>query len=200
MHTEPARIKQGELVLFQTTEDLLLVDGEGKVLGLESKQACHQGEGLLHAAFLVLVFDKAGSLLLARRSPEKSLWPGFWDGTVASHYLPSPDRPTRIKDKIRQELGVEAGDPEFRFRFQYRASYLDRGSECELCDVFVLKGIAPDSLRANPAEIAELRTADATALKRDIGSDPGAFTPWFLTAFERLFGPAAGDHRPDSGS
>jgi isopentenyl-diphosphate delta-isomerase len=183
----------------QTTEYLLLVDGEGRILGRESKQACHQGEGLLHAAFLVLVFDKTGSLFLARRSSEKMLWPGFWDGTVASHYLESPDRPTRIKDKIHQELGVEPADPEYRFRFQYQASYQDRGSECELCDVYVLKGVSPKSLRVNPAEISEFRTLDVDALKKEIAADPGVFTPWFLIAFQRLFGPDAGKPRPKSG-
>ena len=185
--------------MSQSLEYLLLVDGEGRVLGQESKQACHQGEGLLHAAFLVLVSDKAGSLHLARRSPEKSLWSGFWDGTVASHYLQSPDRPTRIRDKVHQELGVEAVDPEYRFRFQYQASYQDRGSECELCDVYVLKGVAPDNLRVNPAEISEFRTVDVDALKREIAADPGVFTPWFLIAFQRLFGPDAGAERPKSG-
>ncbi|MCJ7611485.1 MAG: NUDIX domain-containing protein [Candidatus Aminicenantes bacterium] len=179
-------------------EYLLLVDGEGRVLGRESKEACHRGQGLLHAAFLVLVFDKAGSLLLARRSPEKSLWPGFWDGTVASHYLQSPDRPTRIREKVHQELGVEAADPEYRFRFQYQASYKDRGSECELCDVYVLKGVAPDDLRVNPAEISEFRTVDLDALKREIAAEPGVFTPWFLIVFQRLFGPDAGEQRPKS--
>jgi len=175
----------------QTMEHLLLVDGDGRVLGRESKQACHHGEGLLHAAFLVLVFDKAGSLLLARRSSEKKLWPGFWDGTVASHYLSSPDRPTRIRDKVRQELGIESSDPEYRFRFQYQVSYLDLGSECELCDVYGLKGIAPDSLRLNPAEISEFRFVDVDTLKREIAADPVVFTPWFLTAFQRFFGPDA---------
>jgi isopentenyl-diphosphate delta-isomerase len=174
-------------------EYLLLVDGEGRVLGRETKQACHQGEGLLHAAFLVLVFDETGSLLLARRSAEKSLWPGYWDGTAASHYLSSSDRPARIRDKVRQELGVEAPDPEYRFRFQYRASYKDRGSECELCDVYVLKGVARNSLEINPAEISETRSVEVGALKKEIAADPSALTPWFLIAFKRLFDSDAGE-------
>jgi len=173
----------------------LLVDSEGLVLGRGSKQACHQCKGLLHAAFLVLVFDRTGSLLLAKRSPEKKLWPGFWDGTVASHYLQSPDRPTRIKDKVHQELGVEPAEAEYRFRFQYQASYQDRGSECELCDVYVLEGVAPDDLRVNPAEVSEFRTVDIDALKREIAAGPGAFTPWFLIAFRRLFEPDADSGR-----
>lgn len=183
----------------ESGEYLLLVDGEGRVLGRESKQACHEGEGFLHAAFLVLVFDKTGSLLLTRRSPEKSLWPGFWDGTVASHYLESLDRPTRIRDKVRQELGVEAANPEYRFRFQYQASYQDRGSECELCDVFVLKGVATADLRVNPAEISESRSMDLDSLKKEIAADPGLFTPWFLIAFQNLFGAGAEEPRPKSG-
>jgi isopentenyl-diphosphate delta-isomerase len=200
MHAETAVIIQGELLLPQDMEELLLVDVEGRVLGRETRRACHQGDGLLHAAFLVLALDKAGSLLLARRSPEKSLWPGFWDGTVASHYLPSPDRPTRIRDKIRQELGIETADPEFRFRFQYQASYQDRGSECELCDVYVLKGVSPISLRVTPAEISEFRTVDRGDLKSEIAADPGLFTPWFLIAFQRLFGLDARQQNPISGS
>jgi isopentenyldiphosphate isomerase len=65
---------------------LCVVDETGRFLREEEREIRHLGDGLLHSAFLVVVFNEKKELMLARRSAQKKLWPGFWDGTVASHY------------------------------------------------------------------------------------------------------------------
>src|SRR3989338_340615 len=66
-------------------EYLVLVDKDDNPIGTEEKVKCHLPNGKLHRAFTALLFDKNGRLVLTRRAKEKMLWPGDWDGTVASH-------------------------------------------------------------------------------------------------------------------
>ena len=45
-------------------ESLILVDDQDREIGFCSKEDCHRGEGLLHRAFSVFLFDDTGRLLL----------------------------------------------------------------------------------------------------------------------------------------
>ena len=58
-----------------TMSDLILVDGGDAPKGYAEKVLCHSGDGRLHRAFTVLLFDDDGRLLLTRRSSTKMLWP-----------------------------------------------------------------------------------------------------------------------------
>ena len=44
-------------------ERCILVDSDDSVLGSETKLTCHYGDGLLHRAFSVLIFDSEDRLL-----------------------------------------------------------------------------------------------------------------------------------------
>ena len=66
-------------------EYVILVDNNDNPIGLEEKVKCHLPNGKLHRAFTALIFDNKGRLVLTKRSSSKMLWPGDWDGTVASH-------------------------------------------------------------------------------------------------------------------
>ena len=48
-------------------EPLILVDSDDLVLGHLDKAACHEGQGILHRAFSVFLFDAQGRVLLQRR-------------------------------------------------------------------------------------------------------------------------------------
>ena len=67
------------------TEDLILVDPQDQVQGHLNKAACHLGEGLLHRAFSVFLFNAEGELLLQQRSEQKKLWPLYWANSCCSH-------------------------------------------------------------------------------------------------------------------
>ena len=49
-------------------ELLILVDEKDNVLGYESKKECHEGQGLLHRAFSIFIFNDKNELLLQKRS------------------------------------------------------------------------------------------------------------------------------------
>ena len=55
------------------SESLILVDAAGRAIGHMSKTDCHQGRGILHRAFSLLIFNDSGELLLQQRAPAKPL-------------------------------------------------------------------------------------------------------------------------------
>jgi isopentenyl-diphosphate delta-isomerase len=174
---ESARIVSSE------SEELILVAEDGTELGTMSKAECHDGDGILHRAFSLFVFNDDGELLLQQRSGEKRLWPLYWSNTCCSHPRAGETMDEAVERRIRQELGF-ACDFEHVYRFAYHARYGDEGSERELCSVFLGRSNGP--VAANPHEIAEVRFLSAGQLDRELESDPGQFTPWFKMEWARL--------------
>jgi isopentenyl-diphosphate delta-isomerase len=166
-------------------EYITIVDKDGNYLGKEEKGKCHKGNGILHSAFLVMVFNEKLELMLAKRSQKKSLWPGFWDGTVASHYPSKLNQEKTIKDRILHEIGARCEKIKYLFKFRYQIEYKDIGSENEICDVFMVKGIKSVDVSPNKSEVSEIKFLDIPELKNDISGNSKHYAPWFLIALEK---------------
>jgi isopentenyl-diphosphate delta-isomerase len=169
----------------QKIEYITLVDKNGNYLGTEEKEKCHLGKGILHSAFLVMIFNEKLELMLAKRSPEKTLWPGFWDGTVASHYHSEKNQQARIQERIFHEIGVSCDQINYLFKFHYHAGYRDVGSENEICDVFVARDIKSGDISPNESEISEVKFLDFSELKNEIHENSETYAPWFLIALDK---------------
>jgi len=178
--SSPDRITE---VVSSEDEPLILVDESDRVVGHLSKGACHDGEGVLHRAFSLFVFNRSGQLLLQRRSPEKRLWPLFWSNSCCSHPRQDETMDQAVRRRLREELGLES-DLHFLYKFQYQARYEDVGSENEICWVYV--GVADGSPEPNPNEIADHRWLTPSQLDDEMESAPESFTPWFQMEWERV--------------
>ena len=64
-------------------------------------------DGDWHLAAFVWVFDRAGRLLLQRRSPDKDVWPGLWDASAAGHVTAAERASLAAVRELEEELGVE---------------------------------------------------------------------------------------------
>lgn len=167
-----------------TREELLIrVDENDRILRYETKDLCHQGEGLLHRAFSIFIFNEQGRLLLQRRSAEKLLWPLYWSNSVCSHPREGESYEDATMRRLQEELGIST-PLHFLFRFHYRATFHDVGSEHELCSVYI--GKFDDTIRANEYEIAEWKYVDFDALHQDLLAHPETYTPWFKVEWERI--------------
>lgn len=72
-----------EMIESEKSEELLiLVDKVDRIMGFERRGKCHEGEGLLHRAFYIFLFNDRNELLLQKRSANKLLWPLFWSNSV----------------------------------------------------------------------------------------------------------------------
>jgi len=174
--------RNDEVVSFED-EPLILVDEHDNVVGHESKAACHEGDGLLHRAFSIFLFDDRGRLLLQRRSAQKRLWPGYWSNSCCSHPRRGEDDHEAAERRIYEELGVQ---PPLRylFRFRYQARFGEIGAEHELCSIYVARTEATVSVNVN--EVAETRHISPEQLDLELREQPAAYTPWLKLEWPRI--------------
>ena len=155
-----------------------------------SKERCHQGRGLLHRAFSLLIFNDRGELLLQRRAGTKRLWPHFWSNSCCSHPRRSESMEAATHRRLYEELGLTC-PLHFLFKFQYQAQFDSVGAEHELCSVFI--GRSSARVRIDPNEISAWRWVSPESLEEEMrGSGGERFTPWFTKEWERIWQ----DHRP----
>jgi len=172
-------------VVSSESEELILVDLSDNELGFLSKEACHNGEGILHRAFSLFIFNPDGELLLQKRSAGKRLWPLFWSNSCCSHPRKGESMDVATRRRLREELGIEV-DLEFVYKFSYRAQFGELGSENELCSVYF--GKTGQAYSANSNEVADARYVSRKALQNELQTNPDEFTPWFKMEWERLCG------------
>ncbi len=165
------------------SEELILVDRDDVVSGHASKAACHDGEGLLHRAFSLFIFNDEGELLMQQRSAQKRLWPLYWSNSCCSHPRRGETMRVAVHRRLEQELGICAR-LRFLYKFAYHAEYEELGSERELCWVYV--GTSSDQVHANDNEIAAWRFVDPDELEVEIAHQPQRFTPWLRLEWQRL--------------
>jgi isopentenyl-diphosphate delta-isomerase len=170
-------------VVSSEEEPLILVDASDRELGFLSKGACHDGDGILHRAFSLFVFNPAGELLLQQRSADKRLWPLYWSNSCCSHPRRGETMEEATERRLDQELGMTA-NLDYLFKFQYHAPFRDLGSEHELCWVFA--GTSSVEPRPNANEIADIRWVTPKELDDEFANEPESLTPWFAMEWPRV--------------
>lgn len=167
---------------WRRDEQVIGVDRDDNEVGLVSRISAHGPDCSLHRAFMVLLVDEAGRLLLCRRSEHKLLWPLCWADSCAGHPRPGEDVRDAASRRLREELGCA---PVLRpiGRFVYKAQFGEVGCEYELCHVFVgaVCDVVPD-----PAEVAEVGLFDPAQLQGEISERPNDFVPWVGECLRRF--------------
>ena len=150
-------------------EALIRVDERDNVIGPVSKIDAHQGSGIFHRAFSILLFNSEGKLLLQQRSGDKVTFPNVWANSCCSHPLHSDDeledtdhigtKKAAIR-KLEQELGIDPtsiniDDFVFMTKMRYSARMNPEWIERELDHILMLT--ADVQLNPNPNEIAAVR-------------------------------------------
>jgi mevalonate kinase/isopentenyl-diphosphate delta-isomerase type 1 len=164
-------------------QKLVTVDDNDTITGHCTREKCHAGEGILHRAFSIFIFDRKGRVLLQKRSKQKTLWPLYWSNSVCSHPRAGESTHAAAQRRLTEELGIST-PLSFLFKFSYQARYGDAGSENELCSVFI--GRTDETIQADPQEIEQWRFVSIQALEEELASSPERFTPWFKIEWQRL--------------
>ena len=162
---------------------LVLVDENDNVTGSETKEKCHDGDGILHRAFSAFIFNSKNQLLIHKRSGLKRLWPLYWTNTCCSHPSINETYEEGGERRVREELGISC-PLKFLYKFHYQVPFKDKGSENEMCAVLV--GRCDDEPKPDPKEVAEWKFADIDELAKDIENNPDNYTPWFKMEMKRL--------------
>ena len=162
-------------------EYLIVVDSNDNQIGTEEKVKCHLPNGKLHRAFTILLFSKDGKLLLTQRSMSKMLWPGDWDGTVASHPRQSETYVSSAERRLPQEIGITC-KLDYLFKFEYHVPYKNVGSENEICGTLIGIIEDPRKIKLIKNEISATKWVNFHELLVEIKKSPGIFCPWMLVA------------------
>lgn len=174
---------QTSRIVSSEDEPLILVDLEDRQTGCLNKAECHNGEGILHRAFSIFLFDDNGRLLLQKRAAGKRLWPGYWSNTCCSHPRDGESIEYALGRRLEDELNTRS-DLQYVYKFVYQAKFGELGSEHELCHVYL--GRIGSEPVANPTEIDEMRYVSASELDLELQQTPDAYTPWFKLEWQRL--------------
>jgi len=183
--TRPSRSRLPDPVVSREDELLILVNDDDEEIGFLDKAACHDGEGVLHRAFSLFIFNDDGDLLLQRRAFEKRLWPGFWSNSCCSHPRRGEVLTEAVDRRLEEELGMRS-EFEFLFKFSYHAAFGEEGSEREVCSVFI--GRSNEPVRANANEVAEWRWISASELDVALRERGDLYTPWLRLEWPKVRG------------
>jgi len=82
-----------------------LVDENDVVIGSVTRLEAHE-QGLLHRAVHVLLFDRAGSLILQKRSESARFNPGCWTSTISGHVGEGETYEIAAHREVTEELGL----------------------------------------------------------------------------------------------
>ena len=157
------------------SELLPLVKPSGLVYGRAQRAWCHnseEGRKHLHPIVHLQLLDPLGRFYLQKRSADRPLWPGLWDGAVGGHVTYGE----QILEALFREAAEEIGLVNFTPVFVDTHIFEER----ELIATFALVG-HPD-LHPSNAEVTEGRwwTQEEIEAGRD------RLTPGFLTEYALL--------------
>jgi isopentenyl-diphosphate Delta-isomerase len=165
-----------EEIVSNASEQLILVDDHDREIGFKAKTDCHTGNGVLHRAFSIFVFNSENELLLQQRSRSKMLWPGYWSNTCCSHPRRGEAMATAVTRRLEQELGFTCR-VDYLYKFKYHAEFGAAGAEHELCSVYYGRYDGPVDVNVN--EIAAWRFIGVDELEHELATAAETFTPWF---------------------
>lgn len=158
---------------------VVLVDGEGTPIGVQSKLSVHGVSTPRHLAFSCHIFDEAGRILLTRRSLSKKTWPGVWTNAFCGHPAPGEALADAVRRRAAFELGLSIDQivcalPDFG----YTARDASGIEENEHCPVFIARAVS--GLDPNPDEVAEAQWTGVSQLSAATQAAPWAFSPWLI--------------------
>ena len=181
---------QCKAVTENNIEKLILVDENDQEIGSGLKEDCHLGDGILHRAFSVFIFNEKKEVLIQQRSKEKMLWGQFWSNACCSH----PHLGESVEDaahrRTKEELSLET-KLNFLFKFQYQERFGNVGSENELCHVFI--GACNNIPNIDPDEIDDWKYLSIDELTRSMKENPDQFTPWLKIEWSKITGSYLGE-------
>ncbi len=158
-------------------EYVTLVDTHGKPIGVKEKIEAHRGTGLLHLAFSIFIFNKAGDFLLQKRADHKYHFAGLWSNSCCGHPLPRETVGDAASRRLQEELGFTT-ELSHQCTLTYEAhDWRTDLTEKEFLHIFT--GEYEYEPTPSAEEVGDWRWLSADALQRELHRNPDCFTPWF---------------------
>ena len=157
-------------------EQVVLVDDDGRPIGVADKATVHGPTTPRHLAFSCYAFDADGRLLVTQRAAGKRTFPLVWTNTCCGHPAPGETPAAAAARRLRFELGLEVRQLRMVLPdFSYRASD-GRVEENELCPVLVC--LIDGEPAPDPDEVETTAWWSWDAFLRAAADPDSGLSPW----------------------
>lgn len=178
--------KQEVNLMKHDNQMLLLVDEQDNFLGrYATRKDCHSKKGLHHRAFIVLLINDNGQVLLQKRKHE--LWDGYWDITATTHTLHLKDHDESYEEAAARCLSTEMGITHVSVKniggFNY---YAKHGENCENEYCAVLIGTYRGVICPDPEVVYTYQWVEKAEFIRRCLRNDSSYTPWALLSGQLL--------------
>jgi isopentenyl-diphosphate Delta-isomerase len=136
-------------------DQVILVNEADEPIGVMDKIEAHRGEGKLHRAISVFLFNHEGQLLIQQRSQKKIVAAGQWANTCCGNVWPGEEYEECAQRRLQFELGITTAVimPVYVFRYQVQCN--QEFSENEMDHVFM--GWYEGAVKPNPDEVSAVK-------------------------------------------
>lgn len=181
---------------MSSLDQVILVNEHDQEIGVMDKVEAHLGEGKLHRAISVYLFNKEGKLLLQQRSPEKITAGLQWGNTCCGNVRPNETYEECAYRRLREELGITNVEIKPITKFQYHVKCDERFSEHEIDTIFM--GFYDGDVTPNPHEVADIQWVSKDELMGLAAKDrqspqppshPNTLVPWLHIMIDRKLVP-----------
>jgi len=156
---------------------LILVDKNDRILGYAPRSVCHTGKGKRHRAFVIVIYNSKGQILLQRR--KHALFTNLWDLAGASH----PLRRRGVNESyieaaarcVRDEFGIGRISLRKIGTFNY---FAPQGRKCENEHCALIVGKYDGKVKANLKVAYGFKWAPLQETLAEIRRKPESFVMW----------------------
>ncbi len=152
-----------------------VVDENDRVIGSASRAEVH-GNNLRHRAVHLFIFNRAGELLLQKRSRWKDRHPNVWDSSAAGHVDAGEEYDQTAVRELREELGIAT---ELTRVAKIQAS-ARTGEEF----IWLYHGDYDGLLQTSSAEIDAVEFFPPDLIGEWLQTRPGDFAPGFFECWQ----------------
>ncbi len=165
----------------QAKDKVTLINQADEVLGEMDKVEAHRGQGKLHRAISVFLFNKKGQILVQQRSQSKIVAAEKWANTACGNVRPDESYLECAHRRLREELGIEDAKLDLVGKFRYSVEFNNGFSEREVDQVYL--GQWQGKPDPDPKEVKE---TDWVSLERmQEQADRKNWAPWVSIIFKQ---------------
>ena len=174
------------MTALASQEIVLVVDSENRPVA-ELPRHRVRSENLPHRATFIFVFDRAGRVLVQRRTAIKDIYPGYYDLAAGGVVAAGESYEECAEREAAEELGIRDTALEPKLDFYYE----DERNRC-FGRVFTCVHEGPFTLQAEEVESVAFHTVEEIA-----AGDVTPATPDSRLAFDRLLALGEADGVPE---